>query len=270
MLSLGRRADILGRHSSNALSSYLAEELHNTQSIETIFHSFNIALIDNASAEYGFLNSFFSPLPIPVLSRHFSSIFGPTFALGQSLTKSLTETTFDCLGILLCVRVMQQLAFSLQRRKVPVVEGYINGTNMLLWPRFQLAMDMHIDSLRRATAAVSPSRALSLSSASSPQSTAPHHLTQRFGVFLQGILALSSPDIGADTDIEPVGASLGRLRDEVVKFLNKVAKGLPQGKRERFLANNWSLFATIVGETEGNLATETREWVEALREGVGG
>ena len=253
------------------MSSYLAEELHNPQPIEIIFHSFNLALIDNASAEYSFLNSFFNPLPIPVLSRHFSSIFGPTFSIGQALTKSLLEPTYDCLGILLCVRVMQQLAFSLQRRKVPVVEGYINGTNMLLWPRFQLVMDMHIDSLRRATASLSPSRALSLTSTSSgsSQSTAPHHLTQRFGHFLQGILTLSSPEIGAETDIEPVGASLGRLRDEVVKFLNKVAKSLPPGKRDRFLANNWSLVATIVGDTEGNLATETRDWVEALKESVG-
>ena len=234
-----------------------------------MFHSFNLALIDNASAEYSFLTSFFSALPLPTLSRHFSSIFNPTFTLGQAFTKSLVEPTHDCLGVLLCVRILQQLAFSLQRRKVPVVEGYINGTNMLLWPRFQLAMDMHIEAIRRATAALSPSRALSLSSSSSAsQSTAPHHLTQRFGHFLQGILALSSSDSGAETDTEPVGASLGRLRDEVEKFLNKVAKGMPQAKKDRFLANNWSLLGAIVEETEGHLATETKEWVEALKEGV--
>ena len=245
--------------------------MRNGQPLETIFHSFNLALVDNASAEFSFLTSFFSPLPLSAVFRYFISIFGPTFALGQSLTKSLLEPNFDCLGILLCVRVMQQLAFSLQRRKVPVMEGYINGTNMLLWPRFQSAMDMHIESLRRATASVTPSRALSLTSSSSAsQSTAPHRLTQRFGQFLQGILALSSSDTGAETDIEPVGASLGRLRDEVVKFLNKIAKGMPQGKKDKFLANNWSLLGTIVGETEGNLAVETREWVEVLKEGVAG
>ncbi|KAL8873050.1 MAG: hypothetical protein Q9174_001420 [Haloplaca sp. 1 TL-2023] len=277
-LSLGRRMDVLKRPSQAALPSHIAEDNKQTHYLETPFLHFNLALIDNATAEYSFLASFFSPaISFPVISRHFSAIFSPTFALGHEFTKALVEESNDCLGILLCVRLNQHLAFTLQKRKVPVAEGYINGTNMLLWPRFQLVMDLHAESIKRATSTMTSSSrggaasALGLSSASGGQSTAPHVMTQRFAQFLQGVLSLSR-DPGDD---EPVGNSLKRLRAEVEAFLNKVAKGFGSTgegarKRERFLGNNYSLVLMVVGDVGGRLAEEVRERFEGLKEGVGG
>ncbi len=72
------------------------------------------------------------------------------------------------------------------------------------------------------------------------------------------------------SDSEPVARSLGRLRTEMQNFLTKVAKGLAQGRRERFLGNNYSLVLTILGDTGGDLAKEMREWFEQMRESVGG
>ncbi|KAK4694546.1 vacuolar protein sorting-associated protein 52, partial [Lecanoromycetidae sp. Uapishka_2] len=280
-LSLGRRIDVLKRASSSALPSHIAEESKASTYLEAPFHAFNTALIDNASFEYSFLTAFFPNVSFHTLSQYFNSIFSPTFALGNAFTKQLIDTTYDCLGILLCVRLNQHLAFELQRRKCPVADGYINGTNMLLWPRFQLAMDMHVESVRRSTNALSSggraTLSLTSSSVDSKGSTAPHVLTQRFGQFLQSILALSSNEATASgageaqtSDSEPVARSLERLRSEVEAFLAKAAKGLAQGRRERFLGNNYSLVLTIIGETGGGLANEMREWFEGLKEGVGG
>lgn len=237
--------------------------------------------MDNASFEYSFLTAFFPSVSFQTLSRYFNSIFSPTFALGHALTKQLIDTTYDCLGVLICVRLNQHLAFELQRRKCPVADGYINGTNMLLWPRFQLAMDMHVESVRRSTAALSGGARATLSLTSShtdsKASTAPHFLTQRFGQFLQSILSLSANEVtvsgtgeAATSDSEPVARSLGRLRTEVQNFLSKVAKGLPPGRKERFLGNNYSLVITIIDDTGGGLANEMREWFEQMRESVGG
>ena len=181
--------------------------------------------------------------------------------MGNDFTKHLIDPSYDCLGILLCVRLNQHLAFELQRRKCPVADGYINSTNMLLWPRFQLAMDMHIESVRRSAASLSGGSRATLSltnlAAESKGSTAPHVLTQRFGQFLQGILALGSDENIASvtgeattSDIEPGGRSLERLRGEFEAFLIKVSKGLAQGRRARFLGNNYSLgiWATLDGD----------------------
>ncbi|KAL8807741.1 MAG: hypothetical protein Q9182_000552 [Xanthomendoza sp. 2 TL-2023] len=275
-LAIGRRPDVLKQSNQAALPSHVAEDSKQTHYLETPFLHLNLALIDNATTEYSFLANFFSPaINFQTISRQFSAIFSPIFSLGHSFTKSLIEETDDCLGILLCVRLNQHFAFELQRRKIPVADGYINGTNMLLWPRFQLAMDVHAESIKRATAAISTRGAVSalgLSSAAdaaSKHSTAPHMLTQRFGQFLHGILLLSR-DAGDD---EPVGNSLARLRGEFEAFLTKIGKGFGSAgerKKERFLANNYSLILTIVGDIGGKLAGDVRENFEGLKDAVGG
>lgn len=141
-------------------------------------------------------------------------------------------------------------------------------------------MDVHVESVRRSAASLpSGSRAtlsLTNSTGDSKGSTAPHVLTQRFGQFLQGILALGSDENiasvtgeAATSDSEPVGRSLERLRGEFEAFLIKASKGLAQGRRGRFLGNNYSLVLTIVGDTGGGLAKEMKEWFEQAEEHVG-
>lgn len=268
--SIGRRTDAIKTSSSSALSSYLAEEDKQTHYLELPFRSFNLALIDNASFEYSFLSSFFAPTQnFHAISRTFESIFAATFSHGQALTKSLVETSVDALGILLCVRLNQHFAFELQRRKVPAMEGYVNATNMLLWPRFQMVIDLHCESLRRATSALSgrPATSTLLTGGNSnAQSTAPHQLTQRFASFLHSILLLSS-EAGDD---EPVANSLGRMRGDYEAFMTKLSKGVgEQRKRERFLFNNYSLVGTILEGAQGRLADENRTHFEKLKETFG-
>ena len=258
---------------------------------ETPFYAFTTAIADNASAEYAFLSAFLPPMtPLSALSRTFSTIFAPVFDIGLSFTKNLIGDTMDCIGILLCIRITQQQAFALQRQKCPVADGWINGTNMLLWPKFQNSLDAHIDSVKRMTEAVSsaPRATLSLTSNKSDStinSIAPHLITQRYGQLVHGILTLTqipfkttgmhisamtddSTPLGSDS--EPVGRSLDRLRSEVELFLYKIASTLGQGRSNRFLANNFSLVMTIIADTKGRLAHEQHQWFKDKLEEVGG
>ncbi|KAK4193920.1 Sac2 family-domain-containing protein [Podospora australis] len=261
--NLGRRIDVLKTNNQLAISSYLAEEDQSTHYLEVTFRNFNLALIDNATAEYTFLTSFFYPaLSFSAISRHFNYIFDPTFSLGQTLTKQLVADTYDGLGLLLCVRLNQHFAFELQRRRIPAADNYINGTAIAIWPRLQSIMDAHCESVKALTAAL-PTRAPTATSAKQA-SAAPHVVTQRFGQLLQGILALSA-EAGDD---EPVVASLRRLRNEVEAFLTKAAQalfGADARKRERFLYNNYSLVLTIISDAVGKLAVEQQEYFEKLK-----
>ncbi|KAK4938779.1 Vacuolar protein sorting-associated protein 52, partial [Elasticomyces elasticus] len=81
--SLGRRIDLLRTPSTAALPSYLAEEDKSAHYLEVPFRAFNLALIDNASAEYAFLTGFFSRHSFHAVNRKFMEIFEPTFALGH-------------------------------------------------------------------------------------------------------------------------------------------------------------------------------------------
>jgi vacuolar protein sorting-associated protein 52 len=261
--SIGKRGDIIKVLGQAAISSYVAEEDHATRYLETPFHNFNLALIDNATAEYTFQEAFFAPaLSFAAISKNFNYVFEPTFALGQVLTKTLVAETFDLLGVLLCIRLNQRLAFELQRRKIPAVEGYINATNMLLWPRLQLIMDQHCESMRTLTSAL-PNKPSS-TAASKQSSAAPHVTAQRFGQLLQGILMLSN-DAGDD---EPIVSSMLRLRSEVEAFLTKSSQasfGADARKRERFLYNNYSLILTIISDVPGKLAADQQDYFRGLK-----
>jgi hypothetical protein len=266
--SIGRRLDILRSTSHAALPSFAAEDDKGIHHIEVPFRTFNLALVDNASAEYSFVTEFFAKQQFQSTNKRFDEILQPTFDQGQLLTKQLIDQNLDAIGVLICVRLIQQMAFELQRRKVPAAESYINGTNMLLWPRFQKIIDSHCESIRKATVAL-PGKptgpTLTLTSAAASQSTAPHALTQRFANFVQAILALSS-EAGDD---EPVSNSLQRLRGDYNAFLLKLSKGIADArKRERFLHNNYSLVCTIIGETDGKLADEMQEYFVDLRESL--
>ncbi|KAJ5278894.1 Vps52/Sac2 [Penicillium angulare] len=256
--SLGRRIDILRNGHQPAISSYLAEENNAFHGIEVPFRNFNTALVDNISAEYSFLTEFFSSLTFHQISRRAAEIFEQVFNLGRALTKKLIDSTTDSLGVLMCVRLNQHSAFELQRRKVPVADSYVNGINMQLWPRFQVIMDLHSESLKRVGSNTGRSAMSALSIAGGDdlkQSSAPHFLTQRFGQLLHGILVLST-DAGDD---EPVSNSLARLRTEFDSLLAKLSRnGMDAKRRERFLFNNYSLILTIISDTQGKLATEQR------------
>lgn len=258
--NLGRRIDLLKTNNQAALSSYLAEEDQMTHYLEVPFRNFNLALIDNATAEYTFMATFFSPaLSYSQISKNFDYVFEATFELGRALSKTLIGETYDALGLLLCIRLNQHFAFELQRRKVPAVDGYINATTMLLWPRLQVIMDRHCDSVRHLSNAVpaKPSRA-----EAAKLSAAPHVVTQRFGQLLHGLLALST-DAGDD---EPVVSSLRRLRSEVETFLTRQAELFGDKRKSgRFLYNNYSLILTIISDANGKLADEQQEHFEELK-----
>ncbi|KAI9892866.1 MAG: hypothetical protein M1814_001025 [Vezdaea aestivalis] len=249
--SLGRRTDLLKSGNRLALSSYLAEEDKSTHHLEVPFRNFNLALVDNASVEYSFLSEFLGHNSFHQISRKFAQIFETTCVIGQSLTKNLIDSSVDGLGVLFCVRLNQRFAFDLQRRKVPTLDSYINGINMLLWPRFQKIMDVHCESFRKAT------------TSSMAGNAAPHPFTQKFAQLLQGITALSS-EAGDD---EPISSSLSRLRGDFETFLTRAAKTISEPrKRRRFLFNNFSLILTILGETNGKLAQEQREYFKDAAE----
>ena len=279
--TLGRRIDILRSPSRTAMPTNAAEESKVPHHIETPFLAYNLALIDNASFEYTFLTTLFTPsIPISALNKFFTTIFAPALSLGTTLTRTLTTDSFDGIGILLLVRLTQHFAFTLQRRKVPALESYINGTSMLLWPRFQLVLDAHCDSLRKLATSLptrpgggaSSAAALLIgggSSTASAASTAPHPLTQRFSSFVYAVLELSADN---GDDIEPVENSLGRLRNEFEAFLAKLGAQFGAGERgkrdrERMLGNNWALCLAVLAGAKGRLAEEWRGHFEGLVEG---
>jgi len=116
----------------------------------------------------------------------FAFIFEPTLSLSSQFTKHIVTATTDIFSILLCIRLTQHYAFTLQKRRMPALDAYINSTNMLLWPRFQVLMDLHAESLRRFGVPTGSKR--------TEDSLAPHAISQRFAELLEGLLNLSEEE----------------------------------------------------------------------------
>ncbi|KAK9470017.1 Sac2 family-domain-containing protein [Dipodascopsis tothii] len=272
-LVLGRRINVTFSTDSAVLLEAAAEKAAEPVWMETGFRSFNLALMDNVSAEYLFAAEFFGHKRADAQAALVDSVFEPTYALGEAYARRLAEQAgLDAFGNLLCIRVVNAIEFELQHRKVPAAEAYCHRLAMVLWPRFQTIMNTHADNLRRLSgrpASVAGAEAAALPSISSilayagggggPTSSAPHAVTQKFASFLVGLLELAPED----KESEPVSISLVRLRNEFEAFLTKISARVGDGdgaaaERERFLFNNYMLVATIISDTEGRLAEQER------------
>ncbi|KAJ2722944.1 Vacuolar protein sorting-associated protein 52, partial [Coemansia sp. Cherry 401B] len=160
VFNLGARAAVLDGDDTRAIVLSVASEASSRRPFEELFRSYSLALADNATAEYEFIMQFFvSPKArqrsagADMARMVFGHIFEPSIRVGEQFLKAYLESTHDVLGVLLCIRIVAQLAAELQRRQVPALDSYVNAMNMLLWPRFQAIVDSHIESIKHMAAA---------------------------------------------------------------------------------------------------------------------
>ncbi|KAI9253595.1 hypothetical protein BY458DRAFT_521646 [Sporodiniella umbellata] len=237
LFALGDRSDTLRIQDPGVILVHAAEAKEQKYQFEQLFRSFNLTLIDNASSEYLFVNEFFSresKSPTDNVKTIFQSIFEPTERVGMQFTKAYVESSYDAVGLLLCIRINTQLALELQRRRVPVLEGYTNATNMLLWPRFQYIMSLHIESLKKL-----------FHSKSSAKDIHPHYVTRRYAEFAASLSVLND---GYDDAI--LSNTVHRIRDEFEAVLSRMSNEFSDSpKRIAFLVNNYDLIISVFQET---------------------
>ncbi|CAI2179301.1 19760_t:CDS:10, partial [Funneliformis geosporum] len=231
------RIKTLRNQDAGVILVHVAENKSKGYPYEALFRSFNLTFIDNASSEYLFIVEFFvkDDNPNAELAKDlFAEIFDTTIKMGLDSTKQFVDNSYDAIGILLCIRLNTQFALELQRRRVPALEGYTNQINMLLWPRFQAIMDMHIDSVKKAATKLVV------------KDIHPHFISRRYGEFAASILILNE-----DYNDPILLNSLSRLRNEVEQLLDKMSNNFDRKSRIIFLINNYDQIMTILNETGG-------------------
>ncbi|ORZ14245.1 Sac2 family-domain-containing protein [Absidia repens] len=243
LFSLGDRMDTLRLQDPGVILVHVAEDKDMRYQFEQLFRSLNLTMIDNASSEYLFIYEFFSKDPntaADVAKTIFQQIFDPTEKTGLNFTKSYIESSYDTVGILLCIRINTQLALELQRRHVPALEGYTNSTNMLLWPRFQYLMTLHVDSLRKL--------ANNKSVIGNIKDIHPHYVTRRYAEFAASLLTLND---GYDDAI--LANSVQKLRNEFEGLLSRI-----------LLINNYDLIVSVFQEAHNRTVDTELEHVKQI------
>eukprot|EP00842_Homolaphlyctis_polyrhiza_P007101 jgi/Hompol1/980/HPOL_001180-RA len=154
VFTLGDRVNLLTNSDPDIILPHIAEEKNLKVTHESIFKSISRLLLDNACAEYIFTTDFFAGTktnhPIEVPGVVFTEIFDQTLKYIQAAFKTQIDASFDAVGILICIRINSQNIRIMQKRRIPCLESFLNVINILLWPRFQAIIDMHIDSLKKA------------------------------------------------------------------------------------------------------------------------
>ncbi|RKO94915.1 Vps52-domain-containing protein [Caulochytrium protostelioides] len=244
---------------------------------EQIFASLNQLVMDNACSEYVFTTAFFTSTHkaqkaggagAGAVGRGggvrkggatqdfwlfvWNDIYDGTVKLVLAYLKQLVESTWDAITILLCIRLNAQNVRIMQRRRIPCLENYHNAVNMLLWPRFQAIMDLHLESLRKAN----PTALIA------SKATTGHVLVRRFAELTFAIHALNEE---ADEAMLTNGAS--RLRNEVESLLFKMS-GEFADRRQRlmFLINNYDTITTVYRESVAATVERERAYFETVLE----
>lgn len=236
-----KRMSVLTQEDNTVMVSQIAENNHGQNFLETGFKNLNLAILDNCTVEFMFLNDFFQ-----VPSAHGSSnieelrgvleqIFQQTFESAMEYTRRLIASTFDIFGVLISIRIAHFLQFEAQRRKIPIVDDHLDGQLILLWPKFQQLVDFQCESLRKV--AITTSVARFPGGSGDPLAT-PHELTVQFSKFLTSILTLSVTHKELiDERSEPLYNSITRIRNDFETVMTKCSKKTKSP--EKFLAINY-------------------------------
>lgn len=237
-----KRLNILTQEDNTVMVSQIAENNTTKNYIEIGFKNLNLAILDNCTVEYHFLKDFFAMNGdnFEEINGLLEQIFQPTFDEATTYTQQLIQYNYDIFGVLISIRVANQLQFESERRGIPsMFDSFLNGQLIQLWPRFQQLVDFQCESLRKAaiTTNVANYAGNSSTSNSSPL-TSPHELTVQFGKFLSSFLTLAiTHKQSIDERSEPLYNSIIRLRNDFETVMTKCSKKTKSP--ERFLATNY-------------------------------
>jgi hypothetical protein len=158
------------------------------------------------------------------------------------------DSTFDAIGLLICIRLNQQHIRIMQKRRLPHLDGYLNLVNMQLWPKFQYIIGLHIESLKKADTK-------KLITSKEP---GVHFVVRRYAEFSSSILVLNQ---GFEDGL--LLNSLGRLRTEMESFLYRLAAEYVEKKLcFAFWINNMDYILQVLNQHTGTSFEQEKQFFE--------
>ncbi|GCE97258.1 hypothetical protein ZYGM_004721 [Zygosaccharomyces mellis] len=262
---ISKRLSILTQEDNTVMVSQIAENNIMSHHIEIGFKNLNLAVLDNCSVELEFLKNFFGVNSNEHEFRGIlEQIFQPTFLKTIEYTRQLIQYTFDIFGVLMCIRIAQQLQFESERRQNIVTKDNLTNHLMLLWPKFQQLIDFQCESLHKIPMTAVLARSLNTSQRN--PLTTPLELTIQFSRFLTSLLTLACTHRAPiDERSEPLYNSIFRLRNDFETVMTKCSK--KTNAPERMLATNYMfLYSTLEHQNLNLQGKADRELPSVVKE----
>ncbi|KAJ8273736.1 hypothetical protein GJAV_G00104970 [Gymnothorax javanicus] len=199
---------------------------------ETLFRSQHYALLDNGCREYLFLCDFFMVAGNSALDL-FNSIMGKTLSMFLKSMTTYVSDCYDSIAVFLCIHIILRFRAITVKRNIPALDKYWEAVLELLWPRFEMILEMNIQSIRNTD----PQKLGLLD-------TRPHYITRRYAEFSSAIVSINQTFPNQRTN-----ALLGQLQVEVENFVLKMAAEFPSRKDQLiFLINNYDMMLSVLME----------------------
>uniref|UniRef100_A0A8D9B8U8 Vacuolar protein sorting-associated protein 52 homolog n=1 Tax=Cacopsylla melanoneura TaxID=428564 RepID=A0A8D9B8U8_9HEMI len=247
IFTIGNRGEVLNTQlEAPILIPHSASKNDERYPYEFLFRSEQYALVDNACREYQFICEYFKVQGSHAMDM-FGAVLNSTLVLLEKGLKSHVESSYDTIGLFLCIHLVFRYQLMCHKRAVPALDPYWERLHKILWPRFEYVFELNIQSVRDCD----PSR---YSKDMRPHTT----LARRYAEFSSAINM-----IGEQFPSERVTRLLALLLEEVELFILKNA-AIYQHRKEQliFLINNYDLVLSILsGRTRDN----TKE-VESFRD----
>uniref|UniRef100_G3P5R3 Vacuolar protein sorting-associated protein 52 homolog n=1 Tax=Gasterosteus aculeatus aculeatus TaxID=481459 RepID=G3P5R3_GASAC len=215
---------------------------------ETLFRSQHYALLDNGCREFLFLSDFFMVTGNAALDL-FNSIMGKTLSMFLKSMSTYVSDCYDSIAVFLCIHIVLRFRAVTGKRSIPALDKYWEAVLELLWPRFELILEMNISSIRNTD----PQKLGVLD-------TRPHYITRRYAEFSSAIVSINQTFPNERTN-----ALLGQLLVEVENFVLKMAAEFPSRRDQLiFLMNNYDMMLSVLMERAADDSKEVEGFQQLL------
>ncbi|XP_041739747.1 vacuolar protein sorting-associated protein 52 homolog isoform X2 [Coregonus clupeaformis] len=216
---------------------------------ETLFRSQHYALLDNSCREFLFLTDFFMVAGNSALDL-FNSVMGKTLSLFLKSMSTYVSDCYDSIAVFLCIHIILRFRAITTKRAIPALDKYWEAVLELLWPRFELILEMNIQSIRNTD----PQKLGVLD-------TRPHYITRRYAEFSSAIVSINQTFTSERTH-----TLLGQLQVEVENFVLKMAAEFPSRRDQLiFLINNYDMMLNVLMERAADDSKEVEGFQQLLQ-----
>lgn len=248
VFTLGNRGAVIGPAELEApiIVPHAAAKGDQRFPFESLFRSQHYALLDTACREFSFLAEFFL-VAGAAAQELFNSVMGRTLAVLQKHLESFVADCYDAIAVFLCIHLALRFRALMAKRGVPALDGYWAWLLELLWPRFELILELHIQSVQ----GTDPQRLGGID-------TRPHYITRRYAEFSSAIVSINQTLPSERSD-----ALLARLQLEVENLVLRAAAEFPSRREQLvFLINNYDMMLSVLMER----AVEESKEVEGFQQ----
>ncbi|KAK2887347.1 hypothetical protein QQF64_013533 [Cirrhinus molitorella] len=250
IFTLGQRGAVLspGELEGPILIPHTAQRGDSRYPYETLFRSQHYALLDNGCREFLFLSDFFMVAGNSALDL-FNSIMGKTLSMFLKNLSTYLSDCYDSIAVFLCIHIILRFRAITAKRNIPALDKYWEAVLELLWPRFELILEMNIQSIRNTD----PQKLGILD-------TRPHYITRRYAEFSSAIVSINQTFPNERTN-----TLLGQLQIEVENFVLKMAAEFPSRRDQLiFLINNYDMMLSVLMERAADDSKEVEGFQQLL------